>query len=380
MERSKNSFYLVSQSSECKARAGVLSTAHINVLTPAFMPVGTQATVKAMSSEEVWDIGYRLILANTYHLYLRPGLGIIQACGGLHKFMNWKGAILTDSGGFQSYSLLDLRDINDEGILFRSHIDGSEHFLTPEIVVEIQERLGSDIAMVLDECIPYPSTRTYAEEATRRTLLWARRSKERHNRSEQLLFGIVQGGIYEDLRKQNAMDIVDLDFDGYAIGGVSVGEPEEFMWAVIEWVEPLLPSSKPRYVMGIGSPEDLLNAIERGIDLCDCVLPTRLGRNGCVYTSEGKLNIKNARFKDDFSPIDPDCDCWACRNYTRAYLRHLYKAEEILAARLATYHNLYFYRKLIQRARQAIIEDNFLDFKKDFLDKYNRTKNDTDYA
>lgn len=374
----RDSFLVVKQSSECKARAGVLSTAHINVLTPAFMPVGTQATVKAMSSEEVWDMGYRLILANTYHLYLRPGLEIIEAGGGLHRFMNWRGAILTDSGGFQSYSLIDLRDISDEGVLFRSHIDGSEYFFTPELVVEIQERLGSDIAMVLDECIPYPSTKAYAEEAARRTLLWAKRSRESHKRTDQMLFGIVQGGIYEDLRRENAREIVALDFDGYAIGGVSVGEPEEFKWAVIKWVEPILPSSKPRYVMGVGSPEDLLNAIERGMDMFDCVLPTRLGRNGCVYTSEGKLNIKNARFKDDFSPIDPNCDCWACRNYTRAYLRHLYKAEEILAARLATYHNLYFYRKLMQSARQAIMNDEFLDFKREFLEKYKREEDESD--
>jgi len=285
--------------------------------------------------------------------------------------MNWEGALLTDSGGFQAYSLIDLRNIDDEGVLFRSHIDGSEYFFTPELVVETQERLGSDIAMVLDECPPYPSTKAYTEEAARRTLIWAQRSKEKHRGGEQLLFGIVQGGIYEDLRKENARDIVALDFDGYAIGGVSVGEPEEFVRAVIDWVEPLLPASKPRYVMGIGSPEDLLQAIERGIDMFDCVLPTRLGRNGCIYTSEGKLNIKNARFKDDFSPLDPRCDCWACKHYTRAYLRHLYKAEEILAARLATYHNLYFYRKIVRLARQAIMEDRFLDFKKEFMAKYN---------
>jgi queuine tRNA-ribosyltransferase len=340
------------------------------------MPVGTQATVKAMSSEEVWDMGYRLVLANTYHLYLRPGLEVIEKGGGLHKFMNWKGGILTDSGGFQSYSLIDLRSIEDEGVLFRSHIDGSEHFFTPELVVEIQERLGSDIAMVLDECPPYPSTKSYTEEATRRTFLWAKRCKEKHTRKNQLLFGIVQGGIYQDLRIRSAQEITSLDFDGYAIGGVSVGEPEEFLWAVIDWVEPLLPSNKPRYLMGVGSPVDLLKAIEKGIDMFDCVLPTRLGRNGCVYTSEGKLNIKNARFKDDFSPIDPNCNCWACSNYTRAYLRHLYKAEEILAARLATYHNLYFYRELMRRARKAIIEDRFLEFKEDFLRKYRGDEDD----
>jgi len=369
-------FHLVKQSKDCKARAGILHTSHISVPTPAFMPVGTQATVKAMSSEEVWDMGYRLILANTYHLYLRPGLEVIEKVGGLHKFMNWKGGILTDSGGFQSYSLIDLRSIEDEGVLFRSHIDGSEHFFTPELVVEIQERLGSDIAMVLDECPPYPSTKSYTEEATRRTFLWAKRSKERHSRKDQLLFGIVQGGIYQDLRIRSAEEITSLDFDGYAIGGVSVGEPEEFLWAVIDWVEPLLPSNKPRYLMGVGSPVDLLKAIEKGIDMFDCVLPTRLGRNGCVYTSEGKLNIKNARFKDDFSPIDPNCSCWACRNYTRAYLRHLYKAEEILAARLATYHNLYFYRELMKRARKAIMEDRFLEFKEDFLIKYRGDEDD----
>lgn len=378
MEKQWSSFTLIKQSEDCKARAGILSTARINILTPAFMPVGTQATVKAMSSEEVWDMGYRLILANTYHLYLRPGLEVIEKSGGVHKFMNWRGAILTDSGGFQSYSLIDLRNITDEGILFRSHIDGSEYFFTPELAVEIQERLGSDIAMVLDECPPYPSTKAYTEEATRRTFLWARRSRERHRRKDQLLFGIIQGGIYEDLRKRNAEEITFLDFDGYAIGGVSVGEPEELMWAVIDWVEPLLPSSKPRYVMGIGSPEDLLNAIEKGMDIFDCVLPTRLGRNGCVYTSEGKLNIKNARFKEDFSPIDPNCDCWACKNYSRAYLRHLYKGEEILAARLATYHNLYFYREIMRQARQAIMEDRFLDFKREFMAKYKGREDEPD--
>ncbi|MBC7327279.1 tRNA guanosine(34) transglycosylase Tgt [bacterium] len=370
MGKRSTSFTLIKQSSECKARAGVLHTAHTSILTPAFMPVGTQATVKAMSSEEVWEMGYRLILANTYHLYLRPGLEIIEGIGGLHKFMNWKGAILTDSGGFQSYSLIDLRNISDEGILFRSHIDGSEHFFTPEMVVEIQERLGSDIAMVLDECPPYPSTKEYTLEATRRTLLWAERSKRKHRKKEQILFGIVQGGIYEDIRYECANALVEMDFDGYAIGGVSVGEPEEFMWLVIDVVEPLLPVMKPRYIMGVGSPIDLLNAIERGMDMFDCVLPTRLGRNGCVYTSAGKLNIKNARFKEDYSPIDPECDCWACRNYTRAYLRHLYKGEEILAARLATYHNLYFYKQITRKAREAIIEDKFLDFKEEFLAKY----------
>ncbi|MGC8843226.1 MAG: tRNA guanosine(34) transglycosylase Tgt, partial [bacterium] len=302
-------FKLIKQAKDCKARAGVLHTHRISVLTPCFMPVGTQATVKAMSSEEVWEMGYRLILANTYHLYLRPGLEVIEKGGGLHKFMNWRGAILTDSGGFQSYSLIDLRDINDEGVLFRSHIDGSEHFFTPEKVIEIQEILGSDIAMVLDECPPYPATKSYSEEATRRTILWARRSREKHKRKDQLLFGIIQGGIYEDLRRECAEEITSLDFDGYAIGGVSVGEPEEFLWAVVEWVEPFLPIDKPRYLMGVGSPVDLLNAIERGVDMFDCVLPTRLGRNGCVYTSMGKLNIKNASFKDDFSPIDPNCSC-----------------------------------------------------------------------
>lgn len=369
-------FSVVKTSSQCKARAGILHTPHASIPTPAFMPVGTQATVKAMSSEEVASIGYRLILSNTYHLYLRPGVKIIEEAGGLHKFMNWPYAILTDSGGFQAYSLLDLTKIDDEGILFRSYIDGSEHFLTPEDVVSIQERLGSDIAMVLDECIPYPSPKDYAREATLRTSLWAERCKRAHKRKEQLLFGIVQGGIYEDLRRESAMHITSLGFDGYAVGGVSVGEPEEFMWEVISWVEPLLPFSKPRYVMGVGSPVDLLKAIEMGMDLFDCVLPTRLGRNGCIYTREGKLNIKNARFATDFSPLDPTCDCWACKGYTRAYLRHLYKAEEILAGRLATFHNLYFYRRLMREARQAILEDRFLQFKEDFLATYTKASSE----
>ena len=330
------------------------------------MPVGTQATVKAMSQDEVYGIGFRLILGNTYHLYLRPGHETIARLGGLPKFMNWKGAMLTDSGGFQVFSLEHLRKVNDDGVVFKSYLDGSEHSFTPERVTAIQEAIGADIIMAFDECAPYPATHEYAEAAMRRTHDWALRCKNAHT-TDQALFGIVQGSVYQDLRETSAQAIAEMGFDGIAIGGVSVGEPKDLMFKSVEWAVPFLPENKPRYLMGVGTPEDLLNAVMRGIDMFDCVLPTRLGRNGSIYTTYGRINIKNARYAEDPTPVDPDCDCWTCRNYSAAYLRHLYKAEEMLAARLATHHNLSFYNRLMQGIRTAIENDTFVEFRRQCL-------------
>lgn len=341
------------------------------------MPVGTQATVKAMSQEELAGIGFGIILGNTYHLYLRPGHKLIARAGGIHKFMNWSGAVLTDSGGFQVFSLERLRQIGDDGVVFKSYIDGSEHIFTPERVMEIQEAIGADIIMAFDECAPYPADHKYAEAAMERTHAWAERCKAAH-KTDQALFGIVQGSVYQDLRERSARAIAGMDFDGIAVGGVSVGEPKDLMFKVVDWTVPLLPEDKPRYLMGVGTPEDLINAVMRGVDMFDCVLPTRLGRNGSLYTTYGRINIKNAKFADDFSPVDPDCDCWACKNYTAAYLRHLYKADEILAARLATYHNLYFYKRLMTGIRNAIESDTLADFRREFLHKFHLHKAKTD--
>jgi queuine tRNA-ribosyltransferase len=333
------------------------------------MPVGTQGTVKAMSQEEMADIGFRIILGNTYHLYLRPGHEMIERIGGLHKFINWNGSMLTDSGGFQVFSLEHLRKIGEDGVTFKSYIDGSTHHFTPERVIEIQEAIGADIIMAFDECAPYPATYEYAEAAMIRTHVWAERCNNAH-KTEQALFGIVQGSVYPDLREQSAKAIAGMGFDGIAIGGVSVGEPKEMMFHAVEWTVPHLPADKPRYLMGVGTPEDLLNAVMHGVDMFDCVLPTRLGRNGSLYTTYGRINIKNAKYFEDSSPVDADCDCWVCRNYSSAYIRHLYKAEEILAARLATYHNLYFYHRLMEGIRHAIDEDSLPDFRRDFLKKF----------
>jgi queuine tRNA-ribosyltransferase len=354
-----------------RARRGQLKTPHGIIETPVFMPVGTAATVKAMRPEEVRELGAPIILSNTYHLYLRPGHEIVREAGGLHKFMNWNGAILTDSGGFQVFSLGHLRKITEEGVTFRSHIDGSTHMFTPEKSIEVQNALGSDIIMAFDECAPYPADRDYVKQSLERTTRWLARCKEAHKNTEkQSLFGIMQGGMYEDLRRQSAEEIVEMDLPGYAVGGLSVGEPKEIMYEVMDNCVELLPKDKPRYLMGVGSPDCLFEGVERGIDMFDCVLPTRIARNGMALTSRGKVSIKNAKYERDFSPLDPECDCYTCRNYSRAYLRHLFKAKEILSSMLLTHHNLYFLVNLMGNIRTAIEEDRFPEYKKEFFSKY----------
>lgn len=362
-------FDVIKTSSETAARLGKLTTPHSVIDTPVFMPVGTQATVKAMTQEELEELDYRIILGNTYHLYLRPGHDLIGRAGGLHSFMSWPRSILTDSGGFQVFSLRDLRRVGEDGVVFKSYIDGSTHTFTPERVMEIQGSIGADIAMAFDECPPYPSTHEYAREATERTHEWAVRSKAAAS-DNQAVFGIIQGGAYKDLREWSAGFIRDLDFPGIAIGGVSVGEPKAVMQEVVGWTAPILPPEKPHYLMGVGTPVDLIDFVIMGIDMFDCVLPTRLGRNGSMYTTHGRINIKNARYTEDFTPLDHECDCATCRRYTRAYIRHLYKADEMLAARLATYHNLYFYQRVMRGVRAAIEADRLLEFRREFMAKY----------
>lgn len=364
-------YELIKECKDTKARLGKITTPHGEIETPIFMPVGTKATVKAMTPEELEDLGAQIILSNTYHLYLRPGHDLIEEAGGLHKFMNWNKPILTDSGGFQVFSLGDLRTITEEGVEFRSHIDGSKHFISPEKSIEIQNSLGSDIMMAFDECPPYPADREYVKNSLERTTRWAKRCKEAHkNPDTQGLFGIVQGGMYKDLREQSAKEIMDLDFPGYAVGGLSVGEPAHLMYEVLDYTVPLLPKDKPRYLMGVGSPDYLFEAVIRGIDMADCVLPTRIARNGTVMTSQGKIVIKNAKYSRDFTTLDPECDCYTCKNYSKAYIRHLFKCDEILGARLATIHNLYFLIKLMENIRKAIREDRLLEYKKEFYEKY----------
>lgn len=364
-------FELLKESSECNARLGKLYTPHGVIETPIFMPVGTRATVKTMTPEEVKDLGAQIILSNTYHLYLKPGHKLIEEAGGLHKFMNWDKPILTDSGGFQVFSLGKLRKISEEGVEFRSHIDGSKHFISPEKSIEIQNSLGSDIMMALDECTPYPSDYEYTKESLERTTRWAKRCKEYHKDwDRQTLFGIVQGGMYKDLREQSIKEITDLDLPGYAIGGLSVGEPKELYRDMLSFTAPKLPKNKARYLMGVGSPDYLFDAVISGIDMADCVLPTRIARNGTVLTSHGKLVIKNAEYKRDFGKLDPECDCYTCKNYSRAYIRHLFNVDEILAARLATIHNLYFLIKLMENIRTAIKEDRLLEYREQFYKKY----------
>ena len=355
------------------ARAGVIETPHGKIETPVFMPVGTQATVKTMTREELETIGTEIILGNTYHLYLRPGDKLIDDFGGLHKFMNWDKPILTDSGGFQVFSLGDLRKITEEGVHFRSHIDGSKHFLTPEKSIDIQNNLGSDIMMALDECPPGLSTREYLIPSIERTTRWAKRCIEANrNKDRQGLFGIFQGGIYEDLREKSFEELYKMDeyFSGYAIGGLAVGEPREDMYRILEYMTPKLPENKPRYLMGVGEPVDMLEAVEDGVDMMDCVQPTRIGRHGTVFTKYGRLVIKNAKYFRDPRPLDDGCDCYVCRNYTRAYIRHLFKAEEMLGQRLTTYHNLYFLIKLMKGARTAILENRFQEYKNNFISDY----------
>ena len=357
------------------ARLGIVHTPHGSFETPAFMPVGTQATVKTMSPEELKEMGAGIILSNTYHLWLRPGNEIVKEAGGLHQFMNWDRPILTDSGGVQVFSLSDLRKIEEEGVYFRNHLNGDKLFLSPEKSIQIQNDLGADIIMAFDECPPYPATYEYMLQSVDRTTRWAKRCKEAHQRpEEQGLFGIVQGGEFEDLRKRSAEALIELDFPGYAVGGLSVGEPKDVMYRVLEFTTPLLPENKPRYLMGVGSPDALIEGAIRGIDMFDCVLPTRIARNGTLMTSQGRLVIKNAQYAKDFGPLDPNCDCYTCKNYSRAYIRHLIRTGEIFGLRLTTYHNLYFLLRLMEQVRQAIREDRLLDFRNEFFEQYGFNK------
>lgn len=362
-------FHLLGTDPATGARRGCLSTPHGDLETPLFMPVGTQATVKAMTPEELEAVGTRILLGNTYHLHLRPGAELIARAGGLHRFMNWSGALLTDSGGFQIYSLQALRRVTDEGVLFRSHIDGSAHLFTPESVIALQEHLGADIIMVLDDVVGAPCPWERAREAVRRSAEWAARCKAAHTREDQALFGIVQGSTYLDLRLESVARTVELDFPGYAVGGLSVGEEKAQTWELLEPTCAALPADRPRYLMGIGLPEDLVEAVARGVDLFDCVLPTRLGRNGAALTWQGKINLRNARYRDDFGPLDPTCPCYTCTHYSRAYLRHLDKAREILGARLVTYHNLFFYHRLMAEIRQALEAGTFPAWRKAFWER-----------
>ena len=369
-------YELLHQDKNSGARRGVIHTPHGDIQTPIFMPVGTQATVKSMTPEEVEENGGQIILANTYHLYFRPGDKLVKEAGGLHDFMNWHKPILTDCGGFQVFSLSDLRKIYEEGVEFKSELDGSKHFFSPEKVMEIEENLGADIIMSFDECCPYPSTYEYTKDSMERTTRWAERCKNSH-KTDQALFGIVQGGFYKDLREKSAKDLIDMDFPGYAIGGISVGEPKEEFLDILRYTTPMLPENKPRYLMGVGSPDYLIEAALAGIDMCDCVLPTRIARNGTAMTSHGKVVVRNATYEHDFSPLDDECDCYTCRNYTRAYLRHLVKCKEILGARLLSIHNIKFLTNLMERVRIEIEKDNLLNFSKDFYKKYGYT-NDKD--
>ena len=358
------------------ARTGVLHTPHGDIPTPVFAPVGTQATVKTLTPDELHDLDATLILANTYHLYLRPGAEVIAKLGGLHAFMGWPGPILTDSGGFQVFSLESLRRVSDDGVVFRSHIDGSEHVFSPEKAISIQEQLGADIIMTLDEC-PDPLDRDYNRVALDRTHRWAERCLKAHRRSDQALFGILQGGVFPDLRRESARFLTALGFDGYALGGLSVGEPKAKTWEMLDVTVPLLPLDRPRYLMGVGSPEDLFEGVERGIDVFDCVLPTRLARNGAVFTSQGRINLRKAQFAEDPAPIEEGCTCYTCQRFTRAYLRHLYKAGEILGLRLNTLHNLHFLLDLMRRIRAAILDGSLGQLKQRFLATYAAVEDST---
>ncbi len=362
---------------QTQARAGTLETAHGVIKTPIFMPVGTQASVKAISPQDLNELKAQIILGNTYHLYLRPGTEIVKKAGGIQKFSSWHGPVLTDSGGYQVFSLSDLNKISKEGFKFQSHLDGSYHHFTPENVVQHQRELGSDIMMVLDECVPYPAEFDYVKKSNAITIDWAARSIKTFKEMgpvhdfDQTLFAIVQGGTYTDLRRDCANALVDMDFPGYAVGGLSVGEPKDDMYNMTAVCTEILPKEKPRYLMGVGKPEDLLEGIERGIDMFDCILPTRNGRNGMAFTTEGPVSIKNAKHKESFIPLDSHCDCYTCRTFTRAYLRHLYVAQELLVLKLLSYHNIHFYLRFVENIRTAILENRFSQFKKDFLTVYN---------
>ena len=370
-------FRVLSQDSSCKARVSEVQTQHGTFQTPIFMPIGTQATVKAIEQRELDEIGVSIILGNTYHLYLRPGTEVLNKAGGLHKFISWNKPILTDSGGFQIFSLSALRKVNESGVEFRSHLDGSSHFFTPENVIQTERIIGADIIMVLDECLENPAEYNNVSKSIKLTARWAKRCKEEFKNNEplyghkQFLFGIIQGSVYKDLRSASAEELINIDFDGYAIGGLAVGEENEVMLDVVEHTADLMPIDKPRYLMGVGTPEDLLNAIERGIDMFDCVMPTRNARNGTLFTSRGKLRIRNMENKLNFNSPDPESDSYTAKNFSVSYLRHLFMSNEILASQLATIHNLRFYTRLMDEAREAILQNRFLDFKKSFLEKYN---------
>ncbi len=375
MDKPAVTYELLHKDKTTGARRGIVHTPHGDIQTPVFMPVGTQATVKSLTPEELKEIGAQIILSNTYHLYLRPGHELVKEAGGLHKFMNWDKPILTDCGGFQVFSLSDLRTISEDGVEFRSHLDGSKHFFSPEKVMEIEEALGADIIMSFDECVKYPETYEYTKNSMERTTRWAKRCKAAHKNTEkQALFGIIQGGFYEDLREKSAKDLIELDFPGYAIGGISVGEPKEEFLKMLYFTAPLMPENKPRYLMGVGTPDYLIEAAIAGIDMCDCVLPTRIARNGTAMTWNGKVVVRNATYERDWGPIDKECDCYACKNYTRAYIRHLIKANEILGVRLLSIHNIYFLTKLMERVRIEIEHDNLENFKNEFYKKYYGTK------
>jgi len=367
---------IIAEDKNSKARAGWFQTDHGVVETPIFMPVGTQGTVKAVNQSYLeQEIKAQIVLSNTYHLYLRPGTDILEAAGGLHKFMNWQKPILTDSGGYQVFSLTELRKLKEDGVEFRSHLDGSKHFFTPEKVIQIQRSIGSDIMMVLDECAPYPCDYDYAKKSVQLTSNWAVLNKNAFTNSEpkyghrQFLFGIIQGSVYKDLRKKSAEDLLELNFDSYAIGGLAVGEPTEQMYELVDFTTDLMPRDRPRYLMGVGRPENILESIARGVDMFDCVMPTRNARNANVFTWNGTLSMRNAKYKDDFGPLDENCNCYTCRNYSRAYLRHLFVAEEILALELASIHNLYFYLELVRNAREKIINGTFNEWKNQIIEK-----------
>jgi queuine tRNA-ribosyltransferase len=362
-------FEILKKDKDTYARLGKIYTNHGEIDTPIFMPVGTNATVKAMSTDELKEIGSQVILNNTYHLYLRPGMEVISLFGGSHKFMNWDGPILSDSGGFQVFSLASLRKINENGVEFQSHLDGSRHIFTPEKVIEIEETINSDIMMMLDVCPPYPAEKEEVEDAVRLSNNWGERALNAR-KTDNGLFGILQGGIHKDLRKRAVEELCRLDFDGFSIGGLSVGEPSDMMYEIVEYVTPLMPIDKPHYLMGVGTPIDILESVERGIDMFDCVIPTRNGRNGMAFTSVGPISLKNNRYRTDTFPLDENCDCSVCKNYSKAYLRHLFKSKEILAARFLSYHNLYFFTKLMEEIRESLKKGRFKEYKKEFLDKY----------
>ena len=363
-------YELVAEDRKTGARAGLLHTPHGVFKTPMFMPVGTQATVKTVTPEELEEMGAQIILSNTYHLFLRPGTELIHEAGELHRFMNWNKGILTDSGGFQVFSLGAMRKITEEGVYFRSFLDGSKQFLSPEISIRAQEDLGSDIVMAFDECIPYPADYEYARKSTERTTRWAKRCIKAHQRTDRGIFGIIQGGMYKDLRKQSAMEISSLPFDGMAVGGLSVGEPHDLMYDILEETIQWMPKGKARYLMGVGTPDCLVEGVARGVDMFDCVFPTRVARNGMAMIHTGRMNMKNKQYERDFRPIEESCGCYTCRNYTRAYIRHLYKSEELLVFRLVTIHNLYFLLQFMRDMREAIVQGNFSAFREHFMEHY----------